>query len=1120
MATDYCDPNVIISYSIDPGSFFAVGITQVTATALDASGNVMQCNFDVTVNDNEGPTAVVQNATLTLDALGQASGDPFVNGVIISRNDNCGIEGSVGYTGGGTYTCDRLGINPVRIFIRDVNGNETPYDIIYTVIDPLSACNQPPVAVCQNITVEADNNCENNTLTAADFDGGSTDPDLDPLTFTVSPAGPYPLGVTNVILTVSDPDGASSTCQATVTVNDVTAPIAPAAPADLYLECLSENPAPPELFALDNCDDVIPASFTQSNTPSSCINDITLVRTWTFTDNSGNTSSVSQTIVISDIIAPLAPTPPADLTVQCASDVPAPIDLTATDNCTGDITVSPTANITPGSCENDFTMVRTWTFTDDCGNSSSVSQTIKVLDDVAPVLQSALPADLTVQCASDVPAPIDLTAIDNCSGSITVSPSAVITPGACENDFTMVRTWTFTDDCGNSSSVSQTIKVLDNVAPVAPTAPADLNVQCADDVPPPVDLTAMDNCTGPITVSPSAVITSGACENDFTMVRTWTFTDACGNTSSVSQTITVKDDTAPVISGCPATDIDIPFTDAGQCYYTSSGSEFDISAIDNCTGNVSLSYVLSGATIGSGTGTLTSVQFNYGETTVVWTVTDDCGNSSSCTFDVNVNSVKTITTVTVNPTSQQYSDLVEFEAAIQPWNCLNVQSGDVVFYVGTQAMGAAVAIGADGKAKASYPLAEIPTNPSNGQMSPGVKTVMADFINTDPAYSISDPTTDLTITQENANVEYVGVEFQATGGSNSSEATIELRAVLQSVPDGAGLGGDIRNACVYFDIAGTTVGPLTPELIDPTDLTTGSVVLLYDFNIGSADFESYDVKVTADCYFVGEDQTVVTVYKPVGDFITGGGHIKPTNSAGIYASTPGLKTNFGFHVKFNKKGKNLQGGMNIIFRQMVGNEVQLFQIKTNAMSSLGINIADPDAQVAEFVSKANMKNLTTGEGLGGNLTLQVKIIDRGEPGENDEIAITLWSRNTLLYSSEWTGLKTDLQYLVGGNTVVHAGFSLKEGEITTGLEEIAEIFDIEMYPNPTKGEVTLKINAAVLLDSEVVVRSITGSEVFRKEYKATELIKIDLSEYVSGIYLVSLQTGENTVVKKLILDRK
>ncbi len=100
-------------------------------------------------------------------------------------------------------------------------------------------------------------------------------------------------------------------------------------------------------------------------------------------------------------------------------------------------------------------------------------------------------------------------------------------------------------------------------------------------------------------------------------------------------------------------------------------------------------------------------------------------------------------------------------------------------------------------------------------------------------------------------------------------------------------------------------------------------------------------------------------------------------------------------------------------------------------------------------------------------------------------------------------------------------FTLIVKDYPTAIDDIESgIFEVPMFPNPTKGEVTLKINSSSINDSEVIVRSITGSEVFRKSYKATNLIKLDLSEQVSGVYLVTLKHGNNSVIKKLILDKR
>jgi hypothetical protein len=87
----------------------------------------------------------------------------------------------------------------------------------------IGSCSTPngvPVAKAKNVTVSAGPDCTAN----ASVDDGSFDPDGDPLTITQSPAGPYPLGTTSVLLTVNDPRGATSQATANVTVVDNTGP--------------------------------------------------------------------------------------------------------------------------------------------------------------------------------------------------------------------------------------------------------------------------------------------------------------------------------------------------------------------------------------------------------------------------------------------------------------------------------------------------------------------------------------------------------------------------------------------------------------------------------------------------------------------------------------------------------------------------------------------------------------------------------------------------------------------------------------------------------------------------------------------------------------------------------
>ena len=80
--------------------------------------------------------------------------------------------------------------------------------------------NQLPVAKVKNVQVSADATCTAN----ASIDDGSFDPEGGPLTITQTPPGPYPIGMTTVLLTVVDNKGATAQATATVTVVDDTPP--------------------------------------------------------------------------------------------------------------------------------------------------------------------------------------------------------------------------------------------------------------------------------------------------------------------------------------------------------------------------------------------------------------------------------------------------------------------------------------------------------------------------------------------------------------------------------------------------------------------------------------------------------------------------------------------------------------------------------------------------------------------------------------------------------------------------------------------------------------------------------------------------------------------------------
>ena len=201
------------------------------------------------------------------------------------------------------------------------------------------------------------------------------------------------------------------------------------------------------------------------------------------------------------------------------------------------------------NCPGNYTLTRTWTATDHCGNSSSAVQVITVTDTEAPVLAD-VPSDISVSC-DEVPAPASPTASDDCDTNPAISFTEARTDGNCPGNYTLTRTWTATDHCGNSSSQTQVITVTDTEAPVLAGVPSDVSVSC-DEVPTPASPVASDDCdTAPI-ITFNEVRTDGNCPGNYTLTRTWTATDHCGNSSSQTQVITVTDTEAPVLADVPS----------------------------------------------------------------------------------------------------------------------------------------------------------------------------------------------------------------------------------------------------------------------------------------------------------------------------------------------------------------------------------------------------------------------------------------------------------------------------------------------------------------------------------------------------------------------------------------
>lgn len=467
---------------------------------------------------------------------------------------------------------------------------------------------------------------------------------------------PYPLGQTTIIWTATDSNNNSATCSQIVTVTGTdNVPPTISAPPNVTETTGAQGATCGRIVgeselgtatADDNCSTV---RVVRTGVPAGNFFPIgTTTITYTATDGAGLTATATQTVTIADNTPPIIAAPD-DASYACRSGVPAANPSQATggnvfddngnllpagppsDNCgVPTVTVTETDNGGAGSAANPLIITRTFTATDGAtpSNSSSAVQTITVADGIAPTINA--PSDVTAytgpgatSCGIDVSLGTPTTD-DNCAGvTVTRSPSG--------NSFgvgTTDVTWTATDAAGNTATAIQHVTVNDNTVPTI-AAPPDKTIytgtgatSCSVTV---ADLnatlgtaTAADNCPG--------VTWARGGGNVFQLgntIITYTATDVHGNTASATQTVTVTDNTAPIVTPPANITAQLPLNSAATSMVVNYPNP--ATATDNCGGAITFSYSpASGST------------FPVGTTTVTVTATDEHNNSATATFTVEV----------------------------------------------------------------------------------------------------------------------------------------------------------------------------------------------------------------------------------------------------------------------------------------------------------------------------------------------------------------------------------------------------------------------------------------------------------------------------------------------------
>ena len=203
---------------------------------------------------------------------------------------------------------------------------------------------------------------------------------------------------------------------------------------------------------------------------------------------------------------------------------------------------------------------RSWTATDDCGNTAIHIQTITMADTLAPVITGG--EDGQAEC--DGAGNVDELNLWLAARGARKPPTTAVPSNGLHRPWSawlqggetgsVTYVFTATDDCGNSASVDLTFHIVDTT-PVA-SGSQDYDIVCGDyDENALYDITATDVCGGNVTIEIDSVnLQTGTCP--IVAFRTYKLTDECGNISFYEQAVNLYDSIAPVltIESCPMGD--------------------------------------------------------------------------------------------------------------------------------------------------------------------------------------------------------------------------------------------------------------------------------------------------------------------------------------------------------------------------------------------------------------------------------------------------------------------------------------------------------------------------------------------------------------------------------------
>lgn len=645
-SVDSIDINGVASVSYDCSH---IGTTQnVTLRVFDASGNVDSCVANVTVLDTFPPTAICQNFTVFVNALGMATlqADSLNNNSV----DVCtGNNLSFLINGSSTTTFDCADIttnpNPVVLTVQDAYGNGSTCVANVTVLDTLL-----PVANCTSPTIHL-NNAGLATVTATQLSAGSTDNctvvDSFVNTIGISSANftcsaiftPQP-----VTLIVRDISGNIGTCHTTVSVVDTVNPTAickSSYTATLNaLGLATVRPTDIDSISTDNCglvEYLINGASVQNYT---CADIGTLGAVLTVRDSSGNSATCSATVNVVDNSQPIVSCQVTNVYLGASGTVAITPNTVLAFPATNDNCNNITSTFQGGgtniiyTCDSIGPRTVNVVVTDNAGNSTACRTTVTVLDSIRPTA-SCRPVPYTVQLDAMgngfvVPNNIDNGSTDICGLDTMLVNGVDSFFFNCTNIGNTAVTLSVLDGSGNQGTCVANIIVADNVAPIARCHDTTLYLNAAGVVtafPQNIDAGSSDNCNLSLRINNLPSVTYN-CNHVGVNTAQLLVTDGAGNTNPCSANITILDTITPV-ANCIAPNVRTVYLD-NTCFASVPATSFNNGSLDNCSS--SLTFRVGGLS----NATFTSANLATNPNPITLTVCDGSNNCTTCNTSVIV----------------------------------------------------------------------------------------------------------------------------------------------------------------------------------------------------------------------------------------------------------------------------------------------------------------------------------------------------------------------------------------------------------------------------------------------------------------------------------------------------